>query len=382
MITPMAVGIGRRKFVSTLALAGVARANAESDWRREVAHWEKRIPELMAEYKVPGLSIAVIRNARVAWRRGFGVKDVTTKAPVTNDTMFEAASMSKPPFAYMVMKLCERGVLGLDTPLTRYTPEKFVEGDARLDLITPRRVLSHTTGFPNWRSTEEQMQIRFTPGEQFGYSGEGYDYLQSVVTRLLGRTDSSMCQTFFDGYRVCATDFEEFMGKRVLSPFGMASSGYVWKEAFARRMARPHDKDGKPQELHKSTAVTVARYGSAGALLSTPTDYAKFLIEVIDPKPADAYRLNGASLKEMMRPQIEVPIPAEYGFRASWALGWEVLHLKDGDSVGHGGDNEGFHSMSQISLARKSGYVVMTNGENGYEMIAKRLQFDLIASFL
>jgi len=365
-----------------LAMAA-APADADSDWRARIADWQKRIPGIMAEFKVPGLSIAIIRNARIAWRMGFGVKDVTTKAPVTNDTMFEAASMSKPPFAYMVMKLCERGVLGLDTPLTKYTPEKFVEGDSRLDRITPRRVLSHTTGLPNWRSKEEPLQIRSTPGEKFGYSGEGYDYLQSVVTRLVGRTDSSMCQTFFDGYRLCATDFGEFMGKHLLSPFGMTSSGYVWKEGFARHMARPHDKDGKPEEFHKSTAVTVARYGSAGALLSTPTDYAKFLIEVIDPKPADANRLNSASRKEMLRPQVEVPVPSEYGFRASWALGWEVLHLKNGDGViGHGGDNEGFHSLSEVSMTKKSGFVVMTNGENGYDMIAKRLQFDLIASFV
>jgi CubicO group peptidase (beta-lactamase class C family) len=379
----MTVPMGRREFVSTLALATAARADVDSDWRARIADWEMRIPEILAEFRVPGLSMAVILNARVAWRKGFGVKDVTTKAPVTNETMFEAASMSKPPFAYMVMKLCERGELGLDTPLTKYTPEKFVEGDPRLDLITPRRVLSHTTGLPNWRLKDEPLKIGFTPGEKFGYSGEGYAYLQSVVTRLLGRTDSRMCETFFDRYRACGTDFGEFMGKHILSPFGMASSGYVWKEAFARRMARPHDKEGKPQEFHKSTAAQVARYGSAGALLSTPTDYAKFLIEVINPRPADTYRLNSASLREMIRPQIEVPVPTEYGFRAAWALGWQVLYLKNGEEVlGHGGDNDGFHCLSQVSMTKKSGFVVMTNGENGIEMIGKRLQFDLTASFV
>ena len=69
--------------------------------------------------------------------------------PVDYDTVFEAQSMSKPVFAYRVMKLCEQGVLDLDTPLTKYTPDIFLKGDPRLELITPRRVLSHTTGFPN-----------------------------------------------------------------------------------------------------------------------------------------------------------------------------------------------------------------------------------------
>jgi CubicO group peptidase (beta-lactamase class C family) len=74
--------------------------------------------------------------------------------------------MSKPVFAYAVMKLCEKGVMDLDTPLTNYTPERFLEGDPRLDLITARRVLSHTTGFPNWRSEKTPLAIQFTPGER------------------------------------------------------------------------------------------------------------------------------------------------------------------------------------------------------------------------
>jgi CubicO group peptidase (beta-lactamase class C family) len=74
-------------------------------------------------------------------------KDFVSRAPVDHDTVFEAASVSKTVFAYVVLKLCEKGVLDLDTPLTKYTPDRFLEGDPRLDLITARRVLSHTTGF-------------------------------------------------------------------------------------------------------------------------------------------------------------------------------------------------------------------------------------------
>jgi len=123
----------------------------------------------MVELHVPGVSLALIKDARIAWHKGFGVKDQLTGAPVEDETVFEAQSMSKPVFAYRVMKLCEQGVLDLDAPLTKYTPDSYLKGDPRLDLITPRRVLSHTTGFPNWRSSEEPLRINFTPGTQWSW---------------------------------------------------------------------------------------------------------------------------------------------------------------------------------------------------------------------
>jgi CubicO group peptidase (beta-lactamase class C family) len=92
---------------------------------------EKQIPELMEQAVVPGFSIALIADAKLVWRRGFGVKNSVSKEPVDNDTVFEAASTSKPVFAYAVTKLCEKGVLDLDTPLTHYTPDRFPSALAR-----------------------------------------------------------------------------------------------------------------------------------------------------------------------------------------------------------------------------------------------------------
>ena len=85
-----------------------------------------------------------------------------------NDTVFEVASVSKTVFAYAVMNSAN-GILGLDTPLTRYTSDRLLKGDPRLDLITARHVLSHTTGLQNWRSDDEPLTIHFTPGEKFSY---------------------------------------------------------------------------------------------------------------------------------------------------------------------------------------------------------------------
>lgn len=310
---------------------------------------------------MPGLSIAVIQNARVAWHRGFGVKDAASNVPVSDETMFEAASMSKPAFAYVVMKLCEAGVLGLDTPLTRYTPERFLEGDTRLELITARHVLSHTTGFQNWRSEASPLAIGFTPGEKYRYSGEGYNYLQRVVTHLLRRP------------------FEAYMQARLLEPLGMRSSGYVWRNSFARRMARPHGVSGKPMDNKHSSPADVARYGSAGALLTTALDYARFLIAVIDPGPGDAHRLSRTGVTEMLRPHVKL----EGGrYPASWALGWQVFHNQDRDFIYHGGDNEGFHCSAVASVAGQSGYVVMTNGEQGTQLLTKLIVDERMQAFL
>ncbi len=179
----------------------------------------------MADHFVPGLSIALVRDARVVWRRGFGVADRASGKPVDTGTVFAAQSTSKPVFAYTVLKLCEKGVLDLDSPLTKYTPERVLAGDARLDLITARHVLSHTSGFQNWRSGTEPLEIHFAPGERWLYSGEGYSYLQSVVTHLTGRVTVNACGNYEAGVRVCATDIDEYMKANLLVPFAACRRG-------------------------------------------------------------------------------------------------------------------------------------------------------------
>jgi CubicO group peptidase (beta-lactamase class C family) len=361
---------------------GPAELEDGTPWKTLIADLEKQIPKLMKEARVPGLSIAIIKDAKLFWRRGFGVKDNASKEPVDNDTVFEAASTSKPVFAYAVMKLCEKGVMDLDTPLTKYTPERFLEGDPRLDLITARHVLSHTSGFPNFRSQEEPLKIHFRPGEKWSYSGEGYSYLQSVVTHLIGgQVNPKDCATFEAALKVCATEpsIDGYMKANVLVPFGMASSGYLWNDRIENHMARGRDEKGKPSVIsRKPTGPSVARYGMVGGLCTTPTDYSRFLIEVINPKPSDAFRLNRESLEEMLRPQVKRTADS------SWALGWEIEHTENGDFIRHGGGNPGYSCFVAASVERKSGYVIMTNGENSgyYGVIAKLITGEILFRFL
>ena len=146
----------------------------------------------------------------------------------------------------------------------------------------------------------------------------------------------------------------------------MASSGYEFTPAMQRALATPHDAAGQPLPTAPPSIPAIARYGSAGMLMTTATDYARFLIEVMQPKPADDYRLNEASRNEMLKPQIDA---AASPVKASWALGWQIWHLDPGTVVAHGGDFDGWHSQSAFSPERKTGFVILTNGEGGAALI-------------
>ncbi len=222
---------------------------------------ESLIPELMGQSAVPGVSIAIIKDATVAWHRGFGVRDARSRAPVDQHTVFEAASVSKTVFADAALRLCDRGTLSLDRPLTAYTPERVLEGDPRLNLITARQILSHTSGFPNFRTRAEPLRIHFTPGARFEYSGEGYWYLQSVVTHLVGAVDSGTCGSYEAGLRVCATDIDAYLKRSVLVPLRMSTSSYVWNDSLERYAAQPHDVAGQPLPLTRPPATDAAGRG-------------------------------------------------------------------------------------------------------------------------
>jgi CubicO group peptidase (beta-lactamase class C family) len=105
----------------------------------------------------------------------------------------------------------------------------------------------------------------------------------------------------------------------------------------------------------------------AGELRTTPGDYARFLIEILNPKPSDAFRLNAASLREMLRPQVK------RNPQSSWALGWEINHTENGDFIRHGGGNPGFDCLVAASVERKTGCVIMTNSQNGYYGVIAKL---------
>ena len=191
------------------------------------------VPQRMQDYQVPGVSITCIHTGRLAWSQGWGVTDKESNLPVTQDTVFEAASLGKPVLAYAALKLCETGVLTLDAPLSDYLPEPYIPNCPSLEQVTLRRVLSHTSGFPNWRPKRFSPQpspltINFAPGERFSYSGEGYKYLQRVIEHLTNQP------------------LVDYIEANVFLPLQMTLCAYVWREPYQMLLARGHDRNGKP----------------------------------------------------------------------------------------------------------------------------------------
>jgi len=332
-------------FICRCPLAG-AQSGPSVEFAASVAKLQADIPALMKEADIPGMSIAVIRNGKVAWHNNFGVKNSKTEQAVDDNTVFEAASLSKPVFAYAVLKLVEQGKIGLDVPLTAYLPKPYIDNDPRLDLITARFVLSHRTGFPNWRGDGNLLTIHFTPGERFSYSGEGFVYLQRAVEQIEGKP------------------LNDVMNALVFTPIGMTSSSYVWRPDFDERTATGHDSDGTPQDLWKPSEA-----GAASTLNSTAHDYALFVAAVVN-----GVGLRRATFQEMETPQIAVnpectncteKTPKELSKNIFWGLGWGIQKNGNDVSLWHWGDNGSFKCFVVANPARKSGVMMFTNSENG-----------------
>jgi CubicO group peptidase (beta-lactamase class C family) len=366
---------------SPAALAQAQGKGTKSPGDATIVRLENDIPDLMKMGGVPGLALAVIRGGKTSWVHGFGVKDTKTRQPVTEETVFEAASLSKPVFAYGVLKLVEQGKLGLDVPLTTYLSKPYIAGDERLAKITARIVLSHRTGFPNWRGDGNLLTIHFTPGERFSYSGEGFVYLQRVVEQITGKP------------------LNEYMTEAVFTPLGMTSSSYVWRTDFDERTAMGHDTDGEPRPLWKPNEA-----GAASTLNTTAKDYALFVAAVLS-----GAGLKPSTLREMETTQIAVDPectncterePKEPSKTIFWGLGWGIQRTARGDALWHWGDNGVFKcfvmaepkkavrdrgvdvAITEFENALKSGGISENSiNSAGYRLLSKKQTADAIRIF-
>ncbi len=305
------------------------------------------IPALMEKAAVPGLSIAVIRSGQTVWTGTFGVRNEATKKPVTKDTYFNVGSLSKPVFAYGVLKLVDAGKLKLDGPLAPYLPKEMTEGDPRFQQITARFVLSHRTGFPNWPGEGKPLTIHFTPGERFSYSGSGMVLLQKAVEKITGKP------------------LNDYLREAVFEPLDMKHSSYVWNPALESDVAVGHDIAGVPVDLLKTDQAN-----AAASLETTAEDYGNFLDAILQGKG-----LQPSTLRALERPEIAVD-PAcancidgtpsgKLSTSIFWGLGFGIEKTADGESLWHWGDNGVFKAFFVVRPASKSGVVYITNSENG-----------------
>lgn len=295
------------------------------------------IPALMDSGSVTGLSMAIVNDSAIVWSRGFGVRSAETGEPVDANTVFEAASLSKPVFAFAVLQLVDEGLLELDRPLIEYWDYDYVPGDERYKQITARMVLTHSTGFPNWRPRGGDLTIDFEPGDRFSYSGEGFGYLQLAVMDMTDQT------------------LQEFVARRVFALLGMTSSGYIWDDRFDANLAMPHNADGVVGQKGRPRP---GRGHAAASLHTTANDFGRFLIAV----------MNGTGLSDSMAaafltPQIEVDTGV------AWGLGIGLQENDVGRGFWHWGDNTGYKAYTLTYPERKLGLVWFTNSENGQSIL-------------
>ena len=325
-----------------------------------LARLEQMIPQLMTEADIPGLSIALIRDSKVIWSHGFGVTNAETKSAVNAATVFEAASLTKPVFAYAVLKLVDSGKLDLDTPLVKYLPGRYDVGDdSRLEQITARHVLSHSTGFPNWRPRGSQnLKIYFVPGHHFSYSGEGFVYLSKAVERITGEsTDAFVKRTVFD-------------------PLDMKSSSMVWRNDYESLKTFTHDWVGSVTGRGKPEKAN-----AAASLHTTANDYAKFVVAMLKGSG-----LKSATARLMLTPQNSVTLAGAFNLNTpepelsnnvAWGLGWGLEKTAGGNAFWHWGDNGDTKAFVIASPQRKTGLVMFANSANGLSIVD-----ELIASAL
>lgn len=344
---------------ATLALSRVdplGRARPRT-LEAQAALVERLVPTLMAELHVPGVAVTLIHDRAVIWTRGFGVRSAATREPVSADTVFEAASMSKPILAMLAMGLVDQGRLDLDCPLEVYGTDLQVPIQPARGLITARMALSHTSGYPNWRPGGEEEQgplpLRFHPGTRFHYSGEGIFHLQRQLERLVGQP------------------LEAWASAALFMPLGLRRTAFRWTPELGRHQASGHGDDGAVRPA--------SRYHHANAaytLYTTATEYGRLLVELLQATEGRSRHLSQGAALELLRPQVKVDArePIERPGRARgqevyWGLGWSLNTTAQGPIAHHSGANQtGFRCFSQISPGRGTGLVIFTNGTRGSDL--------------
>jgi len=266
-----------------------------------------------------------------------------SRQPVDNHTVFNAASLSKPVFAYAVLQLVDTGRMALDTPLSTYLPG-YIPGDPQAAEITARQVLSHTSGLPGGTSARTPLKTYFTPGEHFSYSAEGFLYLQKVVEKITGENlDATMKRLVFD-------------------PLKMNESSYVWQGRFDWDFAKPYDA-----ALRQGIEPRYPAPKSAWTLETTAADYARFLKTILSGE-----RLKPDTAVEWLKPQVTLKKKCvvcigndttDFDTHLAWSLGWG-LEPNEG-AFFQWGDNDNFKSFAMGRVRDGSAIVVLTNSETG-----------------
>lgn len=310
------------------------------------------IAALLAAEDVPGLAMAVIADCEVQQVVAIGQANVEQALPVTEKTVFEAASLSKPVFAWLVMSLVEEGQIDLDRPLAADMEYPRVADREAFAAITPRMILSHRTGFPNWVGEDANFYERETPipsiaspGAGFSYSGEAFQMLQALVEQQTGQSLEAI--------------FRERLGDV------MPHSSWILPPRAGTTASRGYGAASDPttgRVLGDEDSAFLHGL-AAGSLITTAGDYGAFIAHVCNRQG-----LSEETYDMMLAPVTDVP--AGNGNPASsFALGWNVRPLGEATLIGHDGNNGEYRTIAGFLPELREGIVILTNGANGFAVI-------------
>ena len=342
--------------LTTLA-SGTAVERVASPSVQDIQQSLRFVPDRMAHYHVPGLSLACIHNGAVEWTQAFGVARVGGE-PLTPETLFQAGSISKSVTALAVLRLVEQGKLNLDADVNQYLRSWKIPANRFTEQkkVTLRELLSHTAGatvhgFEGYTAGERvptlvqvlkgespansaPVTIDFVPGTSFNYAGGGYAIIQQILIDVTGET------------------FPDLMQEVVLQPLRMIHSTFQQPipEKLRPLIAMPYDKDGKPIEGGPHTYPEMAPAG----LWTTPSDLALFALAIQDAlagKPGAT--VSPATAHEMLRPVR----------RKDYALGFAIDGNGPNRYFWHPGVNAGFVALF-FAYEKGDGVALMTNAQN------------------
>ena len=336
---------------------------------------DQTVNRLMKAAEVTGVSLAVFDHGKIAYLKSYGFRDKEKNLPLTVDSVMSAASISKSTFAYMVMQLVDKGLFDLDKPIYQYLPKPLPEypkyadlaNDARYKKITARMLLSHTSGFPNWRWLEDdpKLRIHFEPGARYAYSGEGIDLLQFVVETVTKRP------------------LEDLMKEYVFQPFGMTRTSYIWQDRFETDYANAYDEYGRSLGPHRWN-----NSNAAGSMQVTIRDLATFMQAVMSGKG-----MQKKTWELIFTPQIQIFEKHQFpslneettdenkAIRLSYGLGWGLYWSPYGEAFFKEGHDEGWRNYAVCFNKMKSGMILLTNSSNGEGIFKELLETALKDTF-
>jgi CubicO group peptidase (beta-lactamase class C family) len=305
---------------------------------------DKEVNKILSDVSVPALSIAVIDHDQVVFSKNYGYKSLKDMEKVDNETIFEAASLSKSFLLLVVYKLVDEGKLDLDKPLYQYLKHDRLEHDPRYKLITGRMILSHSSGIENWQANHnsDTLEILSDPGKEYVYSGEGYNYLAEVIEVLLGETIERYMQNIV---------FNPLMLKRTYSNFNEDGT-------FPVNYAYGHDEFGTVKDKWKNKEPV-----PSSGIGTTAGDYAKLIVALFNGK-----YLSDKRVKEILTPVIRTSDDDPNSF---YGPGFELLVTATDTMLFQGGSNDGYKGHFCYSVKDKRGVVILTNGDRGKRLVQK-----------